>query len=72
MQPRRFEFLTDQAQPEEPGTEGVFLIFRLRPRVGRVLLIKRLIADGEAELDIAFDLSGMKRRIKQPVIFRGI
>ena len=65
MAPCRLKFLTYQPQPQEPCTEGVFFICRLRPCESRAFLRQGLIADGEAQLYVGFDFSGMGRAVKQ-------
>ena len=54
------EFLANESQPEEPGSHGVLGIFVLLGlwRSGSDFLCH--LAQGQAKLDVAFELSGMK------------
>ena len=57
--PGRCELLADEAQAEEPGSHGILGVFALlgfgacRPH------ILRHLAQGQAKLNVAFELSGM-------------
>ena len=59
-----FKLVPDEPKPQQPGAEGVFLIFRLRLDSGRSPLHKRLMGNGKAQLDICLDLSGVKGGVK--------
>ena len=47
-----FEFITDKTEPQQPSAEGIFFILRLGFDPGGTPLHQRLMADGEAQLDI--------------------
>ena len=51
------KFVSDEAQPEEPAPEGVFRIIGDRARRAGRFGAQRLCADGEAQLDVGFDLA---------------
>ena len=51
------KFVSDEAQPEEPAPEGVFRIVGDRARRAGRFGAQRLCADGEAQLDVGFDLA---------------
>jgi len=57
VQARGLEFIPDESQAQEPAAEGVLGVVRLRPRRAGGLGGQRLMADGQAKLDVAFDLA---------------
>lgn len=59
-----FEFLSDEAQAEEPAPEGVFGVVGFRPRRACRLAVQCLGAHCQAKLDVAFDLSRMERCVE--------
>ena len=65
-----FEFIPDQPQPKQPSAEGVFFVLRLGFDAGSAPLHKRLMGDGEAKLDIGFDLTGMKGGVEHTEFYR--
>ena len=55
--PRRGEFFSDESEAEEPGPHGVFrILVLLRFRACRPHVLRHL-AEREAKLDVAFQLS---------------
>jgi len=66
MRPRRFEFIADQTETQEPCAESVLFVAALSSGVGRTFLNQCLMTDGKAELDVALDLACVERGIEQP------
>ena len=61
-----FELVANEPQPQQPGAEGVLFIVAMGPGVRGAFLLQRLMADGQAELDIGFDLTRMEGGVEQP------
>ena len=64
--PRGGKFVSDEAQPEEPATEGVFRVIGNRARGAGGLAGQRLCADGEAQLDIRLYLACVECAVEGP------
>ena len=60
------ELLADHAQAQQPNAKGVFLVGRLRFRGACRPLVEGLRGDGEAELDVRLDFSGVELAVERP------
>ena len=63
---RGFEFFPDEAQLEEPAPEGVGGVVRLEAAGARACRGQGLVADGQAKLDVALYLPGVKCAVEGP------
>ena len=59
-----FEFLADEAQAQEPASEGVLRVVGLRARCAGRLGGQGLCAHGQAKLDVGLDLPGVEGRVE--------
>ena len=60
------EFVADESEPEHPASEGVFLIVRFGFPCRGFLLREGLMGDGQAELYVCLDFSGMECPVEKP------
>ena len=60
------EFVADESEPEHPASEGVFLIIRFGFPCRGFLLREGLMGDGQAELYVCLDFSGVECPVEKP------
>ena len=58
------EFVADEAQPQEPAAEGVLRVVRFGASRAGGARSEGLGADGEAKLDVDFDLARVEGRLE--------
>ena len=66
------EFVADESEPEHPASEGVFLIVRFGFPCRGFLLREGLMGDGQAELYVCLDFSGVECPVEKPELNRSL
>ena len=72
MEAAGLEFVADEPEPEHPAPEGVFFIIRLGLPCRGLLLREGLMSNGQAELDVCLDFSGVERPVEKPELNRSL